>query len=68
MDTHNKPLMKKLIIMIPLIDHNDKMEPTVDDNHLNDYDLDQRGSQADITKDAPVKTKVRDPFSHLLLK
>ena len=54
--------------MIPLIDHDDKEVPTVDDNQLNDYDLDQRGSQADITKDTPVKSKVSHPFSHLLLK
>ena len=67
MDTHNKQL-KKPIIMIPLIDHDDKDIPTVDDNQLDDYDLDQRGSQADITKDTSVKSKVSHPFSYLLLK
>ena len=67
MDTHYKPL-KKPIIMIPLIDHDDKEVPTVDCNQLDDYDLDQRGSQADITKDTSVKSKVSHPFSYLLLK
>ena len=36
---------------LPLIDHDDKEVPTVDNNQLDDYDLDQQGSQADITKD-----------------
>ena len=67
MDTHYKPL-KKPIIMIPLIDHDNKEVSTVDDNQLDDYDLDQRGSQADITKDTSVKSKVSHPFSYLLLK
>ena len=67
MDTHNKPL-KKPIVMVPIIDYDDKEELIVDDNQLDDYDLDQRGSQADITKDAPVKSKVSYIFSHLLLK
>ena len=67
MDTHNKQL-KKPIVMIPLIAHDDKDVPTVDDNQLDDYDLDQRGSQADITKDTSVKSKVSHPFLYLLLK
>ena len=67
MDTHNKPL-KKPIVMVPIIDYDDKEELIVDDNQLDDYDLDQRGSQVDITKDTPVKSKVSDIFSHLLLK
>ena len=54
--------------MVPITNYDGKEEPTVDDNLLDDYVLNQQGSQADITKDAPVKFKVSDIFSHLLLK
>lgn len=54
--------------MVPIIDYDDKEELIVDDNQLDDYDLDQRGSQADITKDTAVKSKVSYIFTHLMVE